>query len=174
MRRGRDAATRFFFKVLLLVVLATPVLFAGPAAGPSPAAAAAPVDAAAWTKAGGTSRLPGWTANAPAVPWTRVAYGTAAVVALICVGVYVLKKLNHGAPLNRGRYLEVLEARPVGRNVQLILVRVAGRILLLAYGGESVTPVAELSEEELPKSSSPAGGLEGFKALLKRLTGARC
>jgi flagellar biogenesis protein FliO len=102
-----------------------------------------------------------------------VAYGTAAVVALICAGVYALKKLNHGAPLNRGRYLEVLEARPVGRNVQLILVRVAGRILLLAYGGESVTPVAELSEEELPKSSAPAGGLEGFKALFKRLTGAQ-
>jgi flagellar biogenesis protein FliO len=111
----------------------------------------------------------------PLIPWRRLVCGTIAVVALICVGVYVLKKLNGGAPLTRGRYLELLESRPVGRNVQLFLVRVAGKVVLLASGGGSVTQVAELAEEELPELStaSPPEGLEAFRNLFRKLAGAR-
>lgn len=119
--------------------------------------------------------LPAWGGNMPAVPWGRLVCGTIAVVALICVGVYVLKRLNGGAPLSRGRYLELLESRPLGRNVQLFLVRVAGKVVLLASGGGSVTQVAELGEDELPELSavSPPDGLETFRNLFRKLAGAR-
>ena len=155
---------------LLLCLLMLSSIVSPAAAAPTPEGNS--TEPVALLRHGQPAGLPVLKATSPAVPWGRLAGGTALVVGLICAGVYALKKLNGGAPLNKGRYMEVLEARPVGRNVQLILVKVAGRVLLLAYGGEGVTPVAELSEEELPRLAGGPAGLEGFKSLIKKLTGA--
>jgi flagellar biosynthetic protein FliO len=115
-----------------------------------------------------------WEGQEFDIPWLRLLSGTALVVALICGGLWVLKKLNGGLPLSRGRYLELIESRPVGRNVQLFLVRVGERVLLLAAGSGNVTSVAELSADELPvaETDQAAGGVEGFRLLLKRMAGA--
>lgn len=176
-RRGADSRPVLLAFVLIFLPMAAasarpasgaPVM--GAAASESPAFASG--EQAAGTPPSHASARPGpWNTNTPAIPWGRLLSGTLIVVALICGGVFALKRLNGGAPLNRGRYMEVLEARPVGRNVQLILVKVAGRVLLLAFGGDSVTPVAELSEDELPQAQAHAAGLEGFRSLLRKLTG---
>jgi len=168
LRRGPKLCLPTLALGLIVATMAVASATASPAPAQGPAADAR---AAGALLAHPAARAAPWTSSTPQIPWGRLVSGTLVVAALICVGVYVLKRLNGGAPLNRGRYMEVLEARPVGRNVQLILVRVAGRIMLLAFGGDSVTPVAELSEEELPQPPPQAVGLDGFRSLLKRLTG---
>jgi flagellar biogenesis protein FliO len=107
----------------------------------------------------------------PEVPWGRLVYGTTAVVGLICLGVYVLKKLGGGAAFGRGRYMDVLETRIIGRGMQLLLVRVAGRVVLLAASGETVTRVAEFKEEDLPAVQTEGEELEPdrFRNLLENL-----
>jgi len=110
----------------------------------------------------------------PDLPWGRVIWGTLLVVGLICIGVFLLKKLGGGALLGRGRYVELLEVRPVARGVHLFLVRVAGRVVLLGSTAENVTRLAEFSEDELPRpepQEEPVG-LDGFKSLLRKFAGA--
>lgn len=168
MRRWRGAAARCVALLSLTLMLSAPAALAQPAPGVVGAQASEPAAAA-----GRAEELPLWDYGTPKVPWGRLVSGTLLVCALICIGVYVLKKLNGGAPLHRGRYLELLEARPVGRNVQLFLVRVAGRVVLLASGGGTVTRVAELDEEELPQPADAAsGGADTFRVMLRKLVGA--
>ncbi len=116
-----------------------------------------------------------WEDDHVGLPWVRVVGGTMLVIGLICVGVYVVKKLDGGGLLRKGRYMELLEARMVGRKLHLYLVRVAGRIVLLAAAGDSVTRVAEFAEEELPQlvAEQGSGGTEGFRSLFKKLVGVR-
>jgi len=116
-----------------------------------------------------------WSDSGPDIPWARILSGTLLVGGIACLAIWLLKKLNGGSPLARERYLEVLETRSVGRNVQLLLVRAAGKVVLLAVGGGGVACVAEFAADELPElDSAPAGhGLEGFRYLLKRLAGAQ-
>ncbi|MFO7956046.1 MAG: flagellar biosynthetic protein FliO [Candidatus Brocadiia bacterium] len=106
------------------------------------------------------------------VPWARVLGGTLFVVGLVCVGVYVIKKLDGGA-FRRGQYLEVLESRAVGRKLELHLVRVAGRVILIASGEHGVAAVAELNEEELPplEEADERPAADGFQTLLQRFAG---
>ena len=68
----------------------------------------------------------------------------------------------------------------MGRKVQLVLVRVAGRLVLLASSGENVTRLAEFDEAELPqpeqapveeRTARPLGQAR-FKALLAKFAGA--
>lgn len=165
---GSDRAAR---PVVVALVCALALFGASVRAEPVEGLAAAPQNQGL-ARPDGAPRMRSWDYGRPDVPWGRLVTGTVAVVALICVGVYLLKKLNGGAPLTKGRYLEVLENRPVGRNVQLILVRVAGRVLLLAFGGENVTPVAEMSEAELPQATAQPAGFDGFKSLIRKLAGA--
>jgi flagellar biogenesis protein FliO len=106
------------------------------------------------------------------VPWARVLGGTLFVVGLVCFGVYVIKKLDGGA-FRRGQYLEVLESRAVGRKLELHLVRVAGRVILIASGEHGVAAVAELNEEELPplEEADARPAADGFQTLLQRFAG---
>ena len=101
--------------------------------------------------------------------------GTLAVCGLICFAVFAVKKLNGGLPMNRGRYLELLESRTVGRNLRLFLVKVAGRVVLLAATDQSASCVAEFTDEELPQEAVGAGAPAGaaFGSLLKRLAGVK-
>jgi len=159
MRRAREVA---LVAVLVLLLGST----ASAAGAPSPQEEGRP----AFLRPG--REAPQWPAPPVAIPWGRVVAGTAGVTALICFGVFLLKRLG-GAPLTRGKHLELLEARPIGRNVQLFLVRVAGKVVLLAATGGNVTAVAELAEDDLPEPAcEPAGELAGFKDLVRRLRGA--
>ena len=103
--------------------------------------------------------------------WGRLLYGTTAVAGLICLGVFVLKKLGGGAMFGRGRYMDVLETRIVGRKVQLFLVKIAGRVVLLASNGENITSIAEFAEDELPLGEPVRQQRveNGFRSLLKSL-----
>lgn len=64
------------------------------------------------------------------------------LVVMLCLGVLVLilgmlrrRALGStGWPHRTDRWIEVLEARPVGPGVQLVVVRYAGRRLLLGVG----------------------------------------
>lgn len=159
MRKGRKRTFLCFALLLLLVVSAADGLAAP---GLEPVAAARPQGAAEW-------------AEMPAIPWGRLLWGTALVAGLICVGVYALKRLNGGFPLNRGRYMELLETRPVGRKVQLFLVRVGRRAVLLASSGSNVTRVAEFADEELPEPEAVRGqgGLCTFASFFRKRAGAQ-
>jgi flagellar biogenesis protein FliO len=108
------------------------------------------------------------------LPWGRLVWGTLVVVGLICLGVFLLKKVAGGVLVGRGRYMELLEVRPVMRGVNLFLVRIAGRVVLLGSTGQQVTQLTEFPEGELPPLEEPARqvGLEGFRALLGKLSGA--
>ena len=120
------------------------------------------------------SPMSAWSYSQPDIPWAQVVSGTLLVSALACVAIWLLKRLGGRSPLSRGRYLDVLEARSVGRNVQLLLVRAAGKVVLLAVGGGNVACVAEFAADELPdlEAASAGGGVEGFRTLLKRFAGA--
>jgi len=107
------------------------------------------------------------------VPWARLVGGTTLVAALACFAVYALKKMDRRA-LKGGRYMELLEVRPLGRKAQLFLVKVGGRVELLAVNGEHVAHVGEFAEDELPEpemESSPAP-LQRFSVLVRHLAGA--
>lgn len=107
------------------------------------------------------------------VDWDRLAWGTAAVVALGCLGVYALKKLNKRP--GAGRYLEVLETRRLGRKFQLFLIRVGSRVVLIACQGDTVACVAELEQDELPEREEQTAG-EGnvsFRWLLQSFVGGK-
>lgn len=126
--------------------------------------------------AGAAPRVPGGppaTDFAADIPWLRVVWATLLVVGLICLGVYLLKKLGGSALLGRGRYMDVLEARPLGRKMHLFLVRVAGRVVLLSVSGENVTRLAEFPEQELPEleETHEAGPRKGFGQLMRSLAG---
>ncbi len=121
---------------------------------------------------------PGWPpAGAEQnLPWVRVISATLLVVGLICVGVYLLKKLTGGGFLRRGRYLELLESRPIGRKLRLFLVRVADRVVLLSLSGDRVTRLAEFPSEELPQvepeqEEEPENGFEGLLNKIARVQG---
>lgn len=109
------------------------------------------------------------------LPWGRVVWGTLVVIGIICLGVYLLKKVGGGALVGRGRYMQLLEVRPVMRGVNLFLVRVAGRVVLLGSTGQQVTQLTEFPDDELPVLEEPerAVGLEGFRALLSKIGGAQ-
>jgi flagellar biogenesis protein FliO len=111
----------------------------------------------------------------PSVPWWRLLWGTGVVVGLMCLGVLAAKKLNGGLPLNRGRHMEVLEVRPAGRKVQLLLVRVGDRVILFACCGSSVTRLAELAADELPELGSPEAQAQplSFRSLFRKLAGGQ-
>jgi flagellar biogenesis protein FliO len=124
---------------------------------------------------GGARTPPPMNLAPPDLPWGRVVWGTLVVVGLICLGVYLLKRVGGGALSGRGRYMEVLEVRPVMRGVNLFLVRVAGRVVLFGSTGQQVTQLSEFAEGELPTVVAPVRpvGLEGFRALLSKLGGAQ-
>jgi len=117
---------------------------------------------------------PSIAGSTPRIPWFRVVSGLTVVTALIIAGVALLRRLNGGSLLRRGRYLDVLETRPVAGKMNLFLVRVAGRVVLLAANGESIASVCEFGADELPDVQAAAAteSAEGFKGLLKKLAGA--
>ncbi len=140
-----------------------------------PEAAAPPAEAAAQAETPDYG-APAWAQDGgPSVPWVQLVCGTLAVCGLICFAVFAVKKLNGGLPMNRGRYLELLESRTVGRNLRLFLVKVAGRVVLLAATDQSASCVAEFTDEELPQEAVGAGAPAGaaFGSLLKRLAGVK-
>ncbi|MFO8008631.1 MAG: flagellar biosynthetic protein FliO [Candidatus Brocadiia bacterium] len=113
-----------------------------------------------------------WDTQETQIPYGRVVGGTAVVIGLICLGVYVVKKLDSRGVLRKGRHLDVLETRTLGRRLQLYLVRVGERVVLLAATAESVSPVAEFTRDELPDLEQADEGVEGFGAALRKLVGA--
>jgi len=128
--------------------------------------------------AGGPTSLEGsWLDGSDdfTIPWERLVYGTAFVIAIACVGVFLLKKLNGGLSMSRRRRLEVLELRAVARKTQLCLVRVGRKVILFAARGDGVTKLAQFTADELPDAEPEAGDtVPGpFKEMLKRIAGAK-
>ncbi len=109
------------------------------------------------------------------IPWIRVIGATGFVVGLTCLGVYAVKKLDRKGLLRKGQYMDLLEARMVGRKLQLYLVRVGDRVVMLASTGDNVSRVAEFAHEELPgpETADETAEPAGFKSMFTRLLGAR-
>ncbi len=109
------------------------------------------------------------------VPWLRMVSGLAAVIGVFCIGTWILKRLQQGSIFSRSRYVTVLDCISVGKNLQIIVVEVAGKILILAGGAEGVGRVGEFDRTEFPDPSpSGEGEMEaGFGALLARLRGGK-
>ena len=136
-----------------------------------------------WPADGAGDGQPAATPTAAASPyqdqdirWDRFVFATGFVIALLCVGVYVAKKLGGGWPTGRGRrHLEVLEATHLGGKTRLFLIKVAGRVVLFAANAENVARICEFAESELPEldSNGKQGALNGFKALLKNFAGGQ-
>lgn len=181
----RNVIRRRLWLVPVVLSAMAPVLWAASIEAPSapagqPATAAPTVQAAPdaapqglLPMSRGAAPLAG-LAEPPSIPWVRVVSGTAAVIALICFGVYGLKRMNGGLPFTRGRHMELLESRPLGRGVQIYLVRVGERVLVLGHADGEVSCLTELGSEELPPAPADAPKpVRGFTSLLSKAMGVR-
>lgn len=115
--------------------------------------------------------LRGRQGGQPQVDWERLAGGMAAVLGVLCLGVYALKKLRAASLGGEGRYIEVIESRALGRKVQIYLLRVGDRVLLIACTEDKVSSVAELGSDELPEQpeKSDKGEAGRFSGLVQSL-----
>jgi len=158
MRQNRNATWPATLAAVLLLIPAAVDAAVNDAAAPSP-----PQDG---------QSLP-WESADYDIPWARTVGGTLFVVGLVCVGVYVVKKLDRSA-FQRGRYVEVVESRAVGRKLELHLVRLAGRVILVASGEQGIARVAEFPEGELHplQDADERPSADGFHSLLQRFAGA--
>ncbi len=116
-------------------------------------------------------------------PWTelvRVAVGLGIVLALLVGTRAALRRLID--PLGSGGrpsgIISVLARYPVARGQQLLLLRVAGRIVLLHQSRQAMTPLSEVTDPDEVASlqarieaGSPAATVGRFQALLDRLGG---
>lgn len=113
-----------------------------------------------------------WMEQAPGdveVPWKRMVYGLGIVIALVCFGVYVLKKVG-GARFGGGQYLNVLEVVPLGNKSRLMLVQVGSSAVLLAFQGDNVERVGEFEMEHLPTPPDTEDeGEGGFATILRQV-----
>ncbi len=116
-------------------------------------------------------------------PWTelvRVAVGLGIVLALLVGTRAALRRLID--PLGSGGrpsgVISVLARYPVARGQQLLLLRVAGRIVLLHQSRQVMTPLSEVTDPDEVASlqarieaGSRAAAVGRFQALLDRLGG---
>jgi flagellar biogenesis protein FliO len=104
------------------------------------------------------------------VPWLRLARGTAVVLGVGCVGLYLYRRFG-GSPAGGGR-LEVLEVKALQRKLELYLVRVGDRAILFAVRGDGVRKLAEFQSKELPEPSvkHEEGSEWPFSRLLRRMS----
>lgn len=148
---------------------------AGAGAGTQLQAPGAPGRLATGTGHAETARGRLTMGESPQIPWARIASGLAVIAALILGGTWLLRKLHGGLPVGRRGYLQVLETQPVGAKINLLLVRVAGKVVLLAASGDQVAAVCEFEADKLPEPAAAGCAMGGatFKGVLKKLVGAR-
>ena len=110
---------------------------------------------------------------APEIDWDRVAYGMAAVLALLFLGIYGLKKLRARGIGAKGHCIEVLESRTLARKEKLFLIQVGERAILIASTGETITRVAEFDADELPQRTEDTGADQSgqFASLIRSQLG---
>ena len=83
------------------------------------------------------------------IPWRRISYGFGIVLAVLCVGIYLLKRVSGVSP-GGGSYMEILEAKPLTGKLKLFLVKIGPRVVLLAARGEAIEKIGEFAEEDMP------------------------
>ena len=116
----------------------------------------------------------------PLTELVRVAVGLGIVLALLVGTRAVVRRLID--PLGSGGrpsgVMSVLARYPVARGQQLLLLRVAGRIVLLHQSRQTMTPLSEVTDPDEVASlqarieaGSRAGAVGRFQALLDRLGG---
>ncbi len=54
------------------------------------------------------------------------------------------------------RYIQVLDRAPLGQNQQLLIVRVAGKTMLIGASGQGMSKLCDI-EEDLPEAPGEAG-----------------
>lgn len=115
--------------------------------------------------------MPGTKCVAPQIDWDRIAYGIAAVMGLLCVGVYGLKKLREHSFGSTGRYVDILDSRVLGRKGELVLVQVGERVVLLARTGDRIDKLAEFTRDELPEQEETGNRQDNgrFAGLMRSL-----
>ena len=103
--------------------------------------------------------------------------GILLVLLVVLGGCYLFTRwagtVGLGGPLGRGSsQMQVLERLPVGRDQALLVVRLAGRYLVLGSTPAGFSLLAELTEEEgaawAPKTMEQTGKTD-FRELLRKL-----
>lgn len=94
----------------------------------------------------------------------------ALVVGLILLTHYVSTKLLRKLPAFRpgGRYIRIIETRPLAPRKALILVEVGGEYLLLASSDDNLSLVKQIGMLEEVEVLDDSGKTEPFAALLSR------
>lgn len=90
------------------------------------------------------------------------------VIGLLIFTLQVLRRQM--APGGGGRYLETLDALPLGRERSLHLVRFGGQVYLLGVTGQGIETLATVEASELGPPRETAG--EGFGATLEKVLGS--
>lgn len=90
------------------------------------------------------------------------------VIGLLLITLQFLRRQM--APGGGGRYLETLDALPLGRERSLHLVRFGEKVYLLGVTGQGIETLATMAREELGPPRDTAG--EGFGATLEKVLGS--
>lgn len=142
-----------------------------PAAPPAPVERETGVIGQASTKGLGSAAAgPGAGPGDSATPWSKSLLAFAVTGLLLGGGVMLLKRLfptrNGGKP---SALLEVLARTPVGPKQSVVLLRVAGRVIVVGVSPDTMATLTEIRDEQevekiLLKELRPAD--EGFKTRL--------
>ncbi len=114
-----------------------------------------------------------WTEEGtPRMPWGRMAYGGAVVVAVGAVALYLWKRTGLPAA---GAVTEVVESRPVDAEMSIHLIRIGDRVFVVASTGEAVRKIGEVDEDALPEPNRDDGAsADGhFRTVLQTVLGRR-
>lgn len=86
----------------------------------------------------------------------RLLGSLAIVLGLIVVAAYVLKRMMASSRLSagRGKFLDVIQVTPLGGKRQILLVRVAGRLLVIGASGDNLSLLTELPDEDAAATAS--------------------
>lgn len=97
--------------------------------------------------------------------WLRVL----AVLALLAPFVYLSTRL-YGRSLSlryQGRHLVVMESVAFGQNQRLVLIKVAGRVLLVGFGDHSTALIKEFDQAEFSEAGSTGTASLGLGTRMK-------
>lgn len=90
-------------------------------------------------------------------------FGVIAVVLLAYAFTKWLSKRYQG--MSSGRCVQVVERLPVGKDRDLLLIRMNGQAYLLGVTGHGITTICSFPASELP--DKPEAGQAGFKSVLE-------
>ena len=100
-------------------------------------------------------------------------FGTLVLIVAIFVGAYwftrFLAKRNRFKQVGSSKQIKILEQMAVGPNRMLLVVKTAGKVMMLGVTSQQVTLIKEFEEGEFPESptQNDDGRPSGFQDVLR-------